>query len=397
VVKESGQMSDAQGVSAQDDTAPLAANPSAASKGERVSSGRLVRLLATVGAMVFAYVMWVPWAILNLAQGDRLLARAYIDPNGLVLLGIVRLGDNGQSLFLFAAFSMLGLLLAPLLWRPADSLLGAIATHLFGLWVIFATVLVIFTFFLPPSALNTLAQSLRPNEAATVSLDFGVGYWVAVAALVAMWIAVVGLLIGEWRRHAFWHLPGNDEDRPRALLQLPGASVLNLGLIIWAFGFLSTGWAAVNCSQTPLLLGSCQGIPASSALYAGIAQAANGVVVGSANDPSMLLYLDPNIAQNAIGILLGVGAAMIFAGVWLRAVTRTFCAWTTLWLVAAVALVGLAYSGVGAIIAQPTHYGLAAGSWTAQGGVFITLIGLIIALIGLATLSATALVRRKAE
>ena len=96
----------------------------------------------------------------------------------------------------------------------------------------------------------------------------------------------------------------------------------------------------------------------------------------------MLLFLDPTIAQNAIGILLGVGAAMIFVGVWLRAVTRTFCVWTTLWLVAAVALVALAYSGVGAIIAHPTRVGVSAGSWTAQGGVFITLIGLVCRLSG---------------
>ncbi len=390
-------MSDAQGVSAQDDTAPIAAKPAEAPKVERASSGRLIRLLATVGALVFAYATWLPWAIVNVFQGDRLLARAYIDPNGMVLLGIVRLGDQGQSLFLFAAFLMLGLLLAPLLWRPADSLLGAIATHLFGLWVIFATVLVIFAKFLPSSALNRLAQSLRLNEGSTVQLDFSLGYWIAVAALVAMWIAVIGLLIREWRRHAFWHLPGNDEDRPRSLLQLPGASVLNLGLIIWAFGFLSVGWAAVNCSQTPLLLGSCKGIPASSALYAGLTQATSGIAISSASDPSMLLYLDPSIAQNAVGILLGIGAAMIFLGVWLRAVTRTFCVWTTLWLVAAVALVGLASSGVGAIIADPTRYGLTAGTWTGQGGVFITLVGLIIALVGLATLSATALLRRTVD
>ena len=71
VVKESGQMSDAQGVSAQDDTAPMAANPSEASKAGRASSGRLVRLLATVGALVFAYAAWLPWAIIVTNIGDR--------------------------------------------------------------------------------------------------------------------------------------------------------------------------------------------------------------------------------------------------------------------------------------------------------------------------------------
>ncbi len=40
-------------------------------------------------------------------------------------------------------FAVLGMLLAPLLWRSPDSLLGAIATASVGLWLIFATVFVI--------------------------------------------------------------------------------------------------------------------------------------------------------------------------------------------------------------------------------------------------------------
>ncbi len=388
-------MSDAQGISAQDDTAPIAANPTAASKVERASSGRLVRLLATVGALVFAYAAWLPWAIVVTNIGDRATFPLLVDPNNAIIAEYFKIGDITPSPFVVAAFSMLGLLLAPLLWRQADSLLGAIATHTFGLWLIFATVFVV-AFGISPLVSGT-PQPNTGGGILTTTGHLALGFWVVVVALVAMWIAVIGLLIGEWRRHAFWHLPGNDEDRPRTLLQLPGASVLNLGLIVWAFGFFSMGWAAVNCTQTPLLLGSCKGIPASSALFAGLVQASGNIAVTSATDPNMLLFLDPTIAQNAIGILLGVGAAMIFVGVWLRAVTRTFCVWTTLWLVAAVALVGLAYSGVGAIIAHPTRVGVAAGSWTAQGGVFITLIGLIIALIGLATLSATALLRRNGE
>lgn len=393
-------MTDAQGVSAQDDTAPIVANPSAAPKVERASSGRLVRLLATVGALVFAYAAWLPWAIVVTNIGDRATTPVLVDPNIAIIDHLFKIGDITPTPFVVAAFSMLGLLLAPLLWRPADSLLGAIATHMFGLWLIFATVFVV-AFGLSPLASGKPFESDQISGQDTSLFSYtghlALGFWVVVVALVAMWIAVIGLLIGEWRRHAFWHLPGNDEDGPRALLQLPGASVLNLGLIVWAFGFLSVGWAAANCTQTPLLLGSCKGVAASSALYAGLVQASGNIAVTSVNDPNMLLFLDPTIAQNAIGILLGVGAAMIFVGVWLRAVTRTFCVWTTLWLVAAVALVGVAYSGVGAIIAHPTRVGLTAGSWTAQGGVFITLIGLIIALIGLATLSATALLRRNVD
>ena len=127
-------MSDAQGVSAQDDTAPMAANPSAASKAERASSGRLVRLLATVGALVFAYAAWLPWAIVVTNIGDRATLPLLVDPNIAIIEHFFNIGDITPTPFVVAAFSMLGLLLAPLLWRPADSLLGAIAATHVHLW-----------------------------------------------------------------------------------------------------------------------------------------------------------------------------------------------------------------------------------------------------------------------
>lgn len=392
-------MSDAQGVSAQSNTAPMVANPAEASKTWRVSSGRLVRLLATVGALVFAYAAWLPWAIITTALGDRVNPPAFIDPNVAFTSGYVKLGDYTPTQFVVAAFSVLGLLLAPLLWRSADSLLGAIATHIFGLWLIFATVVVI-AFGISPlvsGAPQPLLTRAPLASSLTITGKLALGFWVAVVALVPMWVAVIGLLVSEWRRHVFWHLPGNDnEESPRSIIQLPGASALNLGLIIWAIGFFSVGWAAVNCNQSPLFFSSCQGIPASSALYAGITLATSNTTVTSANDIRVLLFLDPNIARNAIGILMGVGAALLFLGVWLRAVTRAFCIWATLWLLVAVALVGLTYSGVGAIIAHPTRYGFDTGTWAAQSGVFVTLIGLIIAMAGLGTLAVAAL-RKPAE
>lgn len=388
-------MSDAQGVSEQSDTAPLASKPSA-TETRRSHSGRWIRLLATVGTLVFAYAVWLPWAIIMIAIGDRGSPPELVDPNIAFASHLVTLGSITPTAFEVAAFSVLGLLLAPLLWRPADSLLGAIATHLFGLWVIFATVFVI-AFGISPHFSGTPQPLLgQAGVGLSVTGHLALGFWAAAAALIPMWIAVIALLIVEWRRHAFWHLPGNDTDAPRSLIQLPGASALNLGLIIWAIGFFSVGWAAVNCTQTPLFFSSCQGAPASGALFAGLTQATSGAVVSSANDPNMLLFLDPNIAQNAIGILLGGAAVLIFLGVWLRAVTRTFCVWTTLWLLVAVALVAVAYSGVGAIIAHPTRYGFAAGAWSTESGVWITLLGLIFAIVGLATLVVAAL-RPKAE
>lgn len=396
-------MGEAQGITEQNDTAPIAASESAETEAPRSHSGRGIRLLATAGAIVLGYAMWLPWAIVNLTQGDRLLDRQLLDVNTVVASGILRLGSAehplltiSQMTVVLGVFTMLGVLLAPLLWRPADSLLGAIATHIFGLWVIFATAIVILINFLTPAELSRVLGINGVEALFTLSLDRTLGYWLAVLALVALWIAVIGLLAGEWRRHAFWHLPGADNETPRSLIQIPGAGILNLGLIVWAIGFLIMGWASLNCTQAPLLVGSCQGIPASEGLFAQIAQASNSITLQGVTDPQMLVYLDPNIARYALPILLGVGAAMIFLGVWMRAVTRVFCVWTALWLILAVALVGLAYAGIGYIVGHPTRVGLAAGGWSVESGVWITLLGLIFAIIGLATLIAAAL-RPKAE
>lgn len=400
-------MGEAQGVSeqpGQSDTAPLAENPPAEAATPRRNSGRGIRLLATVGAIVLAYAMWLPWGFIFLTQGDRLVTPPRpLDLNAIVSTGVLRLGSAehplltiSQMTVALAIFTMLGVLLAPLLWRPADSLLGAIATHIFGLWVIFATAIVVAINFLSPAELSQVLGVNGVEALFTLSDEKAPGYWLAVAALVALWIAVIGLLVSEWRRHVFWHLPGADNDAPRSLIQLPGAGVLNLGLIIWAIGFLVMGWASLNCTQTPLISASCQGIPANQGILAQIARMTQGAAFQGVSDPRLLLTPDPNIAHYALGILLGVGAAMIFLGVWLRAVTRTFCIWTVLWLILAVALVGVAYAGVNYLIANAAAFHLPAGAWSLESGVWITLLGLILAIVGLILLLPAAF-RRKAE
>ncbi len=391
-------MSDAQGVSAQSDTTPTGENSSTTPATTRAHSGWLIRLLATLGALVFAYAAWLPWAVVTTTVSGKVQLPVLIDPNAAFVAHLVKLGSFSPTPWVVSAFSMLGLLLVPLLWRPADSLLGAIASHVLGLWLVFATVFVV-AFGLSPLVSGKPQPYPFPYDAIldiTFVGHLALGFWLAVVALVPLWIAVIGLLVGEWRRHAFWHLPGNDVDAPRSFIQLPGASVLNLGLIVWALGFFSVGWASLNCTQTPLFFSSCQGAPASGALFAGISQAASGLSVSGATDPTLLLALDPTIARDALGILMLGGAVLIFLGVWLRAVTRVFCVWTTLWLLAAVGLVGVGTLGVGAIVAHPSRYGFPSGTWSAESGIVITLVGLILAFGGLLTLAFVAL-RRNAE
>src|SRR5690348_8577905 len=171
-------MGEAQGITEQDDTAPRAASESAETEAPRSHSGRGIRLLATAGAIVLGYAMWLPWAIVNLTQGDRLLDRQLLDVNTVVAAGILRLGSAehplltiSQMTVVLGVFTMLGVLLAPLLWRPADSLLGAIATHIFGLWVIFATAIVILINFLTPAELSRVLGINGVEALFTLSLD----------------------------------------------------------------------------------------------------------------------------------------------------------------------------------------------------------------------------------
>jgi hypothetical protein len=56
----------------------------------------------------------------------------------------------------------------------------------------------------------------------------------------------------------------------------------------------------------------------------------------------------------------------------------------------------VAFSGVGALVAHPTRYGLTAGTWSGESGIFVTLLGLIIAIAGLGVLTVAAL-RKPAE
>ena len=50
-------MGEAQGITEQNDTAPIAASESAETEAPRSHSGRGIRLLATAGAIVLGYAM----------------------------------------------------------------------------------------------------------------------------------------------------------------------------------------------------------------------------------------------------------------------------------------------------------------------------------------------------
>src|SRR5262249_40707293 len=170
-----------------------------------------------------------------------------------------------------------------------------------------------------------------------VQYSYAIGYWLAIAALALLWIGILLLLLSEWRMHAFWQgVPSSEGERSRA--PIPGTALLTLGLLVWAYGFLSAAWLTFNCTATPLFFGTCQGLDANGVLSTVLTRA-------GASQNSLILAIDPAVARYAISLLLGGGALLVLLGAWQRARSLTYSIWATLWLLTAVAFAALTYYG----------------------------------------------------
>jgi hypothetical protein len=157
---------------------------------------------------------------------------------------------------------------------------------------------------------------------------------------------------------------------------LPGAGAVTGGMLLWLWGFFLLPWATLNCDQTPLLAGHCEGLPGFATFPLGLY--------------SLSAVIDPNIALWAANGLMLIGAALALAGVWTREITRTLCAWLTGWLIFTLASSLVALYGVQVSVLNPTSVGLATGSWRGSLGTLIVFLGLLLVIIGLAPLWALA-------
>jgi hypothetical protein len=356
----------------------------------RTASWAFSRLLVTLGALLFAYAVWIPWEIATFSVPNGSNAPSVGVAVSLSVATILRLAtvtDQSTAIFLTSLFAVLGILLAPLLWRRSDSLLGAIATHLLGIWLLFATVLTIEMRTLDATLLKGFSPQ-AVNGVAGVRYQYEIGFWLAIAALVLLWVGIVLLLFSEWRMHAFWHgLPGPDGERSRAAI--PGTALLTLGLLIWAYGFLSAAWLTFNCTSVPLLFGTCQGLDANAVMNTVINQA--GVSQGT-----LILAVDPEVTRYAISLLLGGGALLVLFGAWQRARSLTYSIWATLWLITAIAFGALTYYGVTQLTAAGAQLPKGVTNVSSAVGVLATIVGLAFALIGLIPFWVVAF-RRKPE
>ncbi len=344
----------------------------------RTTGWAFSRLLVTLGALLFAYAVWVPWELVTFGTPSTTnapSAQVAVSFSVATILRLATVTDQPTAIFLVSLFAVLGILLAPLLWRRSDSLLGAIATHLLGIWLLFATV-----FTLEAFSLDTLVlKGIRPeavSDVASVQYQYAIGLWLAIAALALLWVGIVLLLFSEWRMHAFWHgLPSLDGASVRAAI--PGTALLTLGLLIWAYGFVSAAWLTFNCNTSvPLLFGTCQGLDANAVISTVLNQS-------EASQSSLILAVDPEVAHYAISLLLGGGALLVLLGAWQRARSVTYSTWATLWLLTAVVFGTLTYYGVTQLMAPGAQLPKGVTGVSGAIGILATIVGLAFTLIGL--------------
>ncbi len=345
------------------------------------------RILITVGAVLAAVGAWMPGEVVNAyavvggQRQDYVLTLTPGDVEGLF------------GSFEWSLLTVVPLLTLPLVWWRSRALVWwhsqeIISTTILGIYSLWWATVPLSS----PDALKTsndlvLVPEMHPQRLIiTHHGDRLIGFWIAVMGGALIFIGTLFLIFAAVKRprDPRLNLPlfaeRSDAATSRPRVPLPGASALTIALALWAVSTFVMPWASVNCSTTPLFAGTCIGLPYTSVLRLGIAD--------------VTTLIDPMVARYAVGVLLGGGAAMILAGLWLRARSIAFCGWTTLWLVLAAAFAWLAEDGVGVVVAKHDALGLPAGAWVGENAVLVTLLGFALALGGLAYLWVDALRHR---
>lgn len=361
------------------------------------------RIAATVGALLFFFAAWTPWAT-AITSGD--LSKGQPGPAYTFSLTAAELGSpplntlvDPASAFVYWSFlTFLGVLIAPMLWQRLRPWLFWAATALYTAWAITCGYVLAQTDALLLQTVPALSHSatgpyittLQPygTRLAIYSASPAFGIYLATLALVAAALAgVLGTISlrgrSFFRRAAPPTVHGEVAPSASAVAagapakrSLPGAGAVSGGLIVWAWGFFLLPWASLNCNQTPVLVAQCQGLPVASALQAGLLATRN--------------IFDPAAAPYALSGLLLAGAAFALGAVWLREITRTLCAWLSGWVVFALACALIAINGAQRVVHDAPSVGLPAGAWRGDMGTLIVFLGLLLVVIGLAPLWAVA-------
>lgn len=354
------------------------------------------RLLATACALLAFYVSWAPLAT-AITSGD--LSQGPTGPLYRFGLTAAELGAPplhalfGADFFgPWSALTVLGLLISPLLWQTTFRWLRWLAVALYGCWLVAIMIVFAETAQLILSALpdqlhagaGPYTTTLYPytTHVAIYSISPAFGLWlVIVTALLGLAAAACAALSAVRYQQARVPVAPSVQGEivthaGRPTRSLPGSGAITGGLLLWAWGFFLLPWATVNCTQSPLLLGTCRGLPVTSALQIGLGNAR--------------AFFDPSAGLVAITGLLLVGALSILLAVWRRDITRTLCSWATAWLALALGSAAVAVAGAQQAVSDAPSVGLPTGDWRGDSGVLIVFLALLLVAIGLIPLWAVA-------
>ncbi len=331
----------------------------------------VARVLATLAAAVAAVAVWLPWVgAIGVATVEGQQTRY------LLQLSPVDVQSSVFNVFVWSVLSVLGILLAAMLWQPSQKRVAALGVALFGLWAAaYAIAGVVTVSDLLHNTRVPLTPALRIPELRITGAQLLGGLWLAIGGFL---VTVVALALMAASIRGAYRAPHVGAEASTPLRRrLPGTAAVTLGGAIWAFGFLGMPWATVNCTAMPLLVGRCIGIGSNGAIAYAVARAP--------------LHIDPLMAFYAGNLLQGLGGLLLLYGLWWRRLSSALCLWATLWLLAAVGFFVLGDVGVGIVTASALSLGLPSGTWRGDTGVPVTFAGLVIVLFSLVPLWRAAL------
>lgn len=328
--------------------------------------------IATGAAVLYTLASWIPWA---LVQGEV----AILDQNGQPEFTTYTLrltpGDTEGILgsIVIGAITVLGLLVVPGLWLTRRWSSRTLAAAIFFGWVGTLVNTVPISYALHDGIVE-LTDGLRPHKVAVVSAQNLTGFWLAFASVIALNVSGVFLLILGVVMDLRGRRKQQLEKSPSPeILHPAGASAFTLGVVMLLASVFAVGWAADNCTASPLLVGSCTGLTFNGVEYYGI-QAHTDL-------------FDPIASLHAIPLFIVLGAALILLTLWAwRQITPGLCLWITLWLAAVTFFVIVAVAGVGTVTEHAADLGLQAGTWKGQSGAYLAGAGLLVGWLALVSL-----------
>lgn len=364
--------------------------------------GTLARIAATIGGLLFFLAAWIPWAT-ALTSGD--LSKGASGPQYTYNLTGAEfgapplsswLGDPGSAFIWWSLLTAAGATLAPFLWQRTRPWLVWVAGLLYAVWAALCAAVLIQTSVIISQTIPALRHAVNGPYAMTLepynipikvyTAAPGFGLYLAGLALLAPLAALVFAALANLASPPSLRLrtptvhgevaPSASQANTPVARSLPGIGAVSGGLLLWAFGYFTQPMATLNCTQTPLLIGSCEGLPGYRALPLGLYA-------------SRALF-DPIAGVWAINGLLLAGAALAIGALVRREITRTLCSWLTGWLIFALICILVATIGAQQAVHNAAGVGLTTGNWRGDVGAVFVFLGLLLVIIGLIPLWAIA-------